>query len=344
MKNKIFFPAEWHEQSAILIVWAEQHTPWHYMLAEIEQSYIEIAKAITQNQKLLIVCSEEERIRKFFSSKENKNIICLNIKTNDTWIRDFGILTVMKADKAMLLDFGFNAWGLKFPANLDNQFNRRFVESYLLDKNILYRNKQNFILEGGSIETNGAGTILTTESCLSANNRNQPLTKKQIEYRLKKYFGAKQIQWLSNIKLEGDDTDGHIDTLARFCNQKTIAYVSCTDKEDINYFPLKRMETELKQMKRPEGENYNLIALPLPDAIFDEAGNRLPATYANFLITNKSVLLPVYKQKKDKDAIRILKKLFPERKIIPINSLSLIKEGGSIHCASMQLPVIVSLP
>jgi len=202
---------------------------------------------------------------------------------------------------------------------------------------VRYKDHNNFILEGGSIESDGKGTILTTSECLLSERRNTQFSKTQIEDYLKPTLGAHRILWLNHGYLSGDDTDSHIDTLARFCNENTIAYVKCTDPEDEHFEVLSKMELELKTFTTNEGAPYNLLALPMADPIFFE-NERLPATYANFLIINGAVLLPYYGSKKDQEAQQILQSAFPDREVIGINCTSLTKQHGSLHCVTMQYP------
>ena len=198
--------------------------------------------------------------------------------------------------------------------------------------------QEDFILEGGAIESDGKGTLLTTSECMLNFNRNF-LSQNETEIHLKYYFGIKRFLWLFNGYLAGDDTDSHIDTLVRFCNENTIAYVKCDDEKDEHFQSLKKMEIELQAFKQVNGKPYNLIALPFPKAIFDEDGQRLPATYANFLIINGAVLVPIYNVPQDESALKILKQVFPERAIIGIDCNALILQHGSLHCVTMQYPI-----
>jgi len=187
------------------------------------------------------------------------------------------------------------------------------------------------------VESDGKGTILTTSACLCNPNRNAGLSKLAIEKKLKVTLGATRILWLDYGYLAGDDTDSHIDTLARFVNKETIAYVKCDDKEDEHYIALEKMETQLRDFTTREGKSYTLIPLPMCEAKYDKDNKRLPATYANFLITNDALIYPTYSDKNDKKVGEIFKKLFPDREIIPINCLKLVEQGGSLHCSTMQV-------
>jgi len=226
---------------------------------------------------------------------------------------------------------------LKFPANHDNQITRQLYESKVFSSETVYQNMLHIVLEGGSIETDGEGTILTTSRCLLSANRNDYKSRAEIADYLSMIFGAKRVLWLNHGYLAGDDTDSHIDTLARFCDSETIAYVQCTDSNDEHFEELSNMENELGKFKTLAGKPYRLISLPMAEPVYYE-GERLPATYANFLIINGAVLLPFYNSLLDEIAKQQLQKAFPDREIIGIDCRPLIKQHGSLHCVTMQLP------
>lgn len=334
-------PAEWETQSFVQLTYPHTHTDWAYMLDEVWDCFDTIAREIVKRQNLLVICAEEEEIRERLKDLLQDKITYAQIPSNDTWARDHGGISVLKNEKPYILDFTFNGWGMKFAAHLDNQITRQLFEKNIFPEGVQYKNRKNFILEGGSIESDGRGTILTTTECLLSENRNN-LSKKKIEKKLKKYLGAERVLWLHHGYLSGDDTDSHIDTLARFCNENTIAYVKCDDKNDEHYDELEKMEKELFSFS-PLGvrDSYNLIPLPMADPVFDEDGLRLPATYANFLIINGAVLVPTYNSPKDEIAKQQLQKAFPEREIIGIDCTALIKQHGSLHCVTMQYPQFV---
>jgi agmatine deiminase len=259
----------------------------------------------------------------------------IEIPTNDTWTRDYGYISIIEDGEVKLLDFKFDGWGGKFEASLDNEVNRTLHKKGYLGTTPL--ESIDFVLEGGSIESNGDGVLLTTTRCLCNPNRNGGLSKVEIEDRLKKYLGVKKILWLDYGYLAGDDTDSHIDTLARFVSKDTIVYVQCLDKNDEHYNELKEMEKQLKTFSDINNKPFKLIPLPMPTAKFDKQNNRLPATYANFLITNHALIYPTYSLPEDKTAHSIFKKLFPNKEIIPIECSRLIEQGGSLHCSTMQI-------
>lgn len=333
--SHVFFPPEWYPQSAIQLTWPHNSSDWSYMIEEITNCYIEVAKEILKRQKLVVVCRNKALIKYLLG--EHENLICVETLSNDTWARDHSAISVFIDEKPAVYDFTFNGWGLKFAANHDNLINKKLFDSGIFSKKVSYINKKNFVLEGGALETDGKGTLLTTSECLLSNNRNTHYSKQEIEDYLKLAFGLDRVLWLDHGYLAGDDTDSHIDTLARFCDERTIAYVKCTDKNDEHYKALQQMEKQLKSFVDFEGNPYNLIPIPMADRVIDE-GERLPATYANFLIINDAVLLPVYGTDKDQLAIDQLTKAFPGREIVGVDSRPIIKQHGSLHCITMQYP------
>ena len=284
------------------------------------------------------MCLDQKELRKKLAHCNLKNILFQELPSNDTWARDHGPITIIVDEKVVISDFTFNGWGLKFTSDLDNQITSLLFNRGIFNQECRYENHQHLILEGGSIESDGEGTVLTTKECLFSENRNNHLTEQQLEQQLIELFGLKRILWLSSGYLAGDDTDSHIDTLARFCDAKTIAYVKCEDPNDEHFNALNLMEKELRSFRTLANEPYNLIELPMAEAVFD-GEQRLPATYANFLIINGAVLVPVYNSPRDNKAIRQLKIAFPDREIIGIDCRSLIKQHGSLHCITMQFPV-----
>ena len=342
MNHPSFLPAEWHEQSAVQLTWPHTDTDWHPILEDVCRCYLKMAKQISSREHLVIVTPEPAHVRmelkEALTTRELSRTSFCKASTNDTWARDHGFITLLAPDGPHLLDFKFNGWGEKFPAELDNCICRRMAEQNILEGH--YENHLDFVLEGGSIESDGKGTILTTSQCLLAPHRNQPLTQGQIEARLLAFLHAERILWLDHGYLAGDDTDSHIDTLARFCPDDTIAYVQCLDQNDEHYDELHRMEAQLQTFRTLEGKPYRLIPLPMAKAVFDQDGCRLPATYANFLIINGAVLMPTYGDPAtDAKAEEQLRKAFPHRDIIGIDCCTLITQHGSLHCCTMQFPI-----
>lgn len=340
MKNDIYLYPEWTELSAVQLTWPHQNTDWNYMLQEIEDCFIQIANEIIKRQNLIIVCPNPDLLKEKISTDNTSHrLLLVKAQSNDTWARDHGGISVNINGRKTVYDFTFNGWGLKFPANYDNLITQNLYKQHFFQKDIDLINMKNFVLEGGSIETDGKGTLLTTSECLLSPNRNSFLSKEEIESYLKEVFGLTRVLWLNHGYLSGDDTDSHIDTLARFCDENTIVYVKTEDREDEHYEALQNMEKELRTFTDFEGNPYRLIPLPLPDKIEFE-GERLPATYANFLIIENTVLIPLYEANQIKNQIAIvqLQKAFPQKKIIGIDCTAIIKQHGSLHCVTMQYP------
>jgi len=330
-------PAEWAPQSAVQLTFPHKDTDWAPVLNQVMPCFWEIANTIARFQKVFIVCHNPMELRDHVSGDGFiNNFRLVQAPCNDTWARDHGGITIFENGKPVVLDFVFNGWGLKFPASLDNLITRFIHKRYKIF-NAEVRN-YNFVLEGGAIESDGEGTLLTTSECLLSPHRNPQLSKAEIEGQLKSFFGLDRVLWLNHGYLAGDDTDSHIDTLARFCDLGTIAYVRCTDAEDEHFEALGKMEAELKTFQTLAGSPYRLVPLPMPDACYDEEGARLPATYANFLIINGAVLVPTYGVRQDSEALAILGGCFPGREIIGIDCRALILQHGSLHCVTMQYP------
>lgn len=329
-------PAEWAEQQFVQLTWPHANTDWADMLDEVNECFVNIAREILKRENLVIVCVDMNEVEPFFTEEELDKITFAEMRTNDTWARDHGGITVLEDGKPVVYDFTFNGWGMKFAANHDNLITRNLYMAGIFG-DAGHKNCYDFVLEGGSIESDGEGTILTTAECLLSDNRNN-LSEDDIEARLKEYFGLKQVLWLNYGYLAGDDTDSHVDTLARFTDKTTIAYVMCDDPEDEHFDELRKMKKELRSFRTSDGGYYRLISLPMADAVYDADGERLPGTYANFLIINGAVLVPTYNSPKDEIAKEQLQKAFPDREIVGINCLALIKQHGSLHCVTMQYP------
>lgn len=340
VSGKLRFPAEWERTGAVMVAWPHADTDWAYMLDEVQACYLKLIEAITRHATVVIVTPRIEDVmpRLMDTDADPTKIQWFVAPTNDTWTRDYGPLTTTTGpDDWQINDFCFNGWGLKFAADRDNLVtSRMFNEGFLGGQ---YVNRLGFVLEGGSIESDGQGTLLTTTRCLMSPNRNGDLTQAEISARLKEYFGAETVLWLDHGALEGDDTDSHIDTLARLAPNDTIIYTGTSDESDSHYAELREMKYDLLEMRKADGSGFHLLELPLPSPVYDEEGNRLPATYANYLVLNDAVLMPTYGQpKKDNLAARILKIAFPDHIIETVDCLPLVKQHGSLHCATMQLP------
>ena len=328
-------PAEWEPQAFVQLTWPHAATDWKDMLDEIAETYVQMADAISGREPLLIVHPQPEVVASMLGERlkaeQLERITYFRCETNDTWARDHAFITLVSSkgnEDYRLLDFCFNGWGEKFEASLDNAINGKLFSRLPYHGNTQYENHLDFVLEGGSIESDGEGTIFTTSCCLSAPHRNHPLNDAEIEKELKRRLHAKRIIWLDCKPMAGDDTDGHIDTIVRIAPDNTLLF----NKD-------KQLMEQLKGLLTLDGQPYRLLELPLPSPIYDEDGQQLPATYANFLILNGAVLVPTYNQpENDAEAVRIIQSAFPDREMVPIDSRPIIKQHGSIHCCTMQYP------
>lgn len=335
------FLAEWAPQSAVILTWPHPHSDWTDRLAQVEPVFASIVAAIAARQIVILICYDTTHrlhVERFLNIKKVNlaNVRIYEAHSNDTWVRDYGPLTVMTADKPHLIDFRFNGWGGKYPAELDDRITQHLQEQNAFGNTAV--TYASILLEGGSLDTDGAGTLLTTERCLLGPTRNPAMTKIDYERVFKTQLGIERVVWIVNGELQGDDTDGHIDMLARFCNPTTIAYMSCDDSSDVHYTTLQRMHDELQQLHAVNNQPYRLVPLPLPQAKYNDEGRRLPASYANFLIINGAVLVPTYDDPNDTIALQNLQTCFPDREIIGIPCLRIIEQNGSLHCLTMQLP------
>ncbi|HIY43636.1 MAG TPA: agmatine deiminase family protein [Candidatus Helicobacter avistercoris] len=331
--------AEWEKQRAVLFAFPHQWSDWKTYLNEARENFVAIIKEVLRFEEVILIHHPDDLEGKQRIESEFKKAISEGkmrvyaIKCNDTWARDFGAINLFENEKNILLDFGFNGWGLKFASNWDNQINSSLKTAGEFSDELRV---MDMILEGGSIESDGNGVILTNTQCLLEKNRNPHLSQEQIEQKLKEHLGAKKILWLNHGYLAGDDTDSHIDTLARFISSHKIAYVGCDDESDEHYEELKAMEQELKNLRDLNGEFYELIKLPFVRAIYD-GDERLPATYANFLFINNALLVPTYADSNDSLALQILQDALPHLEVVGVDCQTLIKQHGSLHCVSMQI-------
>lgn len=338
--------AEWEPQDAVMLTWPHKNTNWNYILDDVVQLYEALVSVICDYADLVIAAPEDEiediRARLSAMDVPLEYVHFYPVASNDTWARDHGPITVETPSGMKLLDFVFNGWGNKHPFELDNQitaqlFNQQAFASATIEP-------QDWVLEGGSIETDGRGTLLTTAACLLNPNRNPHLTQADIEQRLGAAFGIQKINWLHHGFLAGDDTDSHIDTLARLCPNNIIVYTACDDPEDEHYDELKKMEAELTAFTDVDGHPYTLMPLPWPKPLYNDNDQRLPATYANFLVVNEAVLVPIYDCLSDEDALEQISQAFPGFDVMGIPCSSLVEQGGSLHCITMQLPEGVLQP
>lgn len=311
----------------VQLTWPHRDTDWAPILQDITAVYRNMAREIAKREALLIVAPAS--LSAELGKMENASIT--SFTSNDTWARDHGFITVEEDQQLVLLDFQFNGWGEKFEAERDNAINRHLYDQGLVKG--AYEQHLDFVLEGGSIESDGQGTVFTTSCCLMAPHRNQPLTQQEIEERLKAWLGAERVVWLNHGSLIGDDTDGHIDTLVRICPNDTIVYTGGDDAHP----DLRLMEEELRGLRTMGGKPYRLLRLPLPRPVFDEEHNRLPATYANYLVINGAVLVPTYNQPDlDAEAMSIISQAYPDREVVGIDCMAVVWQHGSLHCCTMQ--------
>ncbi len=338
MRNKRMI-AEWESCEGVLLALPAPHTDWNYILEEAQEQYRRLVGALTgAGVHCLVLTPSVEYGEKILHVCDLSKVTFIEADYNDTWTRDYGPISVERMDRLRALDFGFNGWGLKFAADKDNLVNLHLKDKFVIMPDV-YRNERDFILEGGSIESDGEGTILTTSECLQSPNRNGGKSKHQLNEILADRLGADHVLWLDYGRLAGDDTDSHIDTLCRIAPGNSILFTGCRNMDDEHFEVLLKMRAQLTLFRTSEGEPYNLIELPFPDAIYDEEGNRLPATYANYLVTPTHIFMPTYRQPANDDlACRMVRVAFPDHEVIGVDCTTLIKQHGSLHCATMQIP------
>lgn len=336
---------EWYPQDAVILAWPSATMDWEYILPKVTECYTEIIDRLLGYTNVVLLINEivelpEDALRRWRTHPLHKLIVKDNFPLNDTWMRDVMPLFGYKSGKMVAYDYGFNAWGLKFASNWDNTAVRRlFFEQQLFAVDVLHHNRLDTILEGGAVEVNGRGELLTTSSVLWEANRNPNFLIGRHESYFEPGMGVNLVHDLQQTEpMDGDDTDGHIDTIARFVNDDTILYNSTDDPTERHYEMLKRLESELQSLRTGDGRPYRLIPLPIPSPMYDEEGCRLPATYANFLITNGAVLVPIYNDSQDEVALSIIRDAMPGYEVIGIDCTALVQQHGSLHCITMQVP------
>ncbi len=325
-----------------MLTWPHPEGDWGPWLQDAEACLERLAIAVAEHEPVLIICPNPWHTAHVRNQLHDAGIPAGRVAfaeaaSDHIWARDHGPITVLRPNGgAQLLDFCFNGWGERFPAEEDDRLIRRLTEQGVVGGDS-YRRIE-WVLEGGAIDTDGAGTLLTTTRCMLNPNRNHGTDRKEVEAQLHARLGVQRVLWLDHGWLCGDDTDGHVDMLARFVDRATIAYSACHDPEDIHYSPLRSMAEELRAATTPSGDPYRLIELPLPEPVYDEQGRRLPATYANFAFVNGAILVPAYDDPADAVACARLAQARPDRRVVPIPARTLIQQSGSLHCATMQLP------
>ncbi|MGG9970194.1 agmatine deiminase family protein [Ferruginibacter sp. SUN002] len=337
-----YFPAEFALHEAMWLSWPHKEASWPGKIAEIYPYYCEFIKEVSKSEIVRINVADEA-MRQFALGHLKKAAADISRiefyfhPTNDAWCRDHGpafLINPSAKEKKIIVDWNYNAWGNKYPPfDLDD------VVPTLIGKHFnipVYH--PGIVMEGGSVEFNGKGTILTSKACLLNKNRNPHLNQEQIEKYLYDYYGAEQILWVDE-GIVGDDTDGHIDDTVRFVNEDTVLTVIETDKQDENYELLQDNLHQLKKMRLLNGKQLNIVELPMPDAVIYE-NQRLPASYANFYIANHAVIVPTFRCKKDDEALQIIQSCFKNRAVVGIDSTEIIWGLGSFHCLSQQEPAV----
>jgi len=336
--NELRFPAEWEPQSAVLIAWPHADTDWAERLAEVEETYIALVAAIVRFERV-VICVPDDDIETYAEMRLRSNRVDMarvrfvTVPYDDTWLRDSGPVTLRDGDGFRLLDFRFTGWGGKFDATDDDQLIQRLRAAGLFGN--AASEEIDFALEGGAIETDGDGTLLTTWQCL--HERHPGASRDELTTRLAGWLRQGRVLWLDHGALEGDDTDAHIDTLARFAAPDAIVFQACDDPADSHYADLQAMAAEIAALRTRDGQPYRLFPLPWAKPVVDQ-GRRLAASYANFLIVNGAVLMPAYGDAADDAAAAVLAEAFPDREIVQVPCRPLIWQNGSLHCITMQLP------
>ena len=336
-----YFPAEWAPHTATWLSWPQKEESWPGKIATIYRPYCEFIKAVSEGELVRINVLNEQmaafaKEQLIAAGADLKHIEFFEFPTNDAWCRDHGPAFLINSDtkQKVVVDWGYNAWGNKYPPyDLDDVIPTKIANHFNLP---VYH--PDIVMEGGSVDFNGKGTVLTTTACLLNKNRNPHLNQQQIEEYLQNYYGVEQILWLGD-GIIGDDTDGHIDDITRFTNEDTVVTAVEENKNDENYHILQENLETLKTMRLLNGKQLNIVELPMPDPVYYD-GQRLPASYANFYISNAAVVVPTYRSKNDDKALDILTQCFPDRKVIGIDSTDIIWGLGSFHCLSQQEPLI----
>lgn len=338
--NRVF-PAEWAPQGAVLLIWPHEGTDWSANLADAEKAFATTALAITRYEPVVVVCRDRNVRERALSQLleigcSRAAVATVLVDTDDTWARDITPLTVMDDGLPVAIEWNFNGWGERYPHKKDAIFGRELIDSAGFAT--LGFQHAPAVLEGGAVDTDGAGTLLINRPTVLGPSRNPELDQASAEALFQRYLGIERTLWLDVPSLAGDDTDGHIDTLARFCGPKTIAHAAPRAGDDPNTEALTQLADQLAALRTAEGEPYELIPLPGPEPVTDSSGNPLPATYANFLIINGAVLVPSYAEAADGPALERLQAAFADRTVVPAPARTFLMQSGSLHCLTMQLP------
>jgi agmatine deiminase len=343
--NNRRFPAEWEKQQGIVLCFPHNGNDWPGKYEAVQWAFVEFIKKVATFETVFLVVADEKLKEKVAEMLERARVNTTNVsfvihKTNRSWMRDSGPIIIKNGSKREALNFNFNGWAKYKNYQLD-----KFVPSKVADfinvplTQVMYKGKP-VIVEGGAIDVNGKGTLLTSEECLmhpTIQVRNKNFTKEDYEAVFKEYLGVTNVIWLGD-GIEGDDTHGHIDDLCRFVNEDTIVTIVETDKNDANYKPLQDNLKRLQNAKLEDGKSPIIVALPMPKRV-DFEDLRLPASYANFLILNNCVLVPTFNDSNDRVALNILSECFPDREVIGISCIDFIWGFGTLHCLSQQIPL-----
>lgn len=337
-------PPEWHPHQSTWLVWPKNPTTWRDQVAQIQETYLDLLALLTPNERVDLLVDDattEKTVRDRLTHIDADRILFHRIKTADSWIRDYGpnfLLRATKDDKELAFNhWKFNAWGNRYEDLKDDAVIPERLEPILK----VPRFAPELVLEGGSIDINDQGVCLTTEQCLLNPNRNPSKSKPEIEQYLKDYLGIRQILWLEK-GIAGDDTDGHVDNVARFVNSRTIVCSLEEDPCEDNYAPLQENYHQLLEARDVSGRPFEIVPLPMPGPLHAPQG-RLPASYANFYIANGVVLLPTFSHPCDNRALEILQKLFPDRRVMGLDSRTIVGGLGALHCLTQQQPALVSV-
>jgi agmatine/peptidylarginine deiminase len=339
-KSSWRFPAEWEASDAVVLAWPHVGTDWAPWLSAVEQTYIALARAILARAKLVLLVKNktlEARALRLIDRQDeltNARLQCTRYDYDDTWLRDTGPITLVSGSGFRWLDFSFTGWGGKYGASKDDKIVAHLARLAAFKQ--VEHVPVPFALEGGAIESDGAGTLLSTWNCLS--KRHPGKTRLEIEQTLQSTLHVNRVLWLEHGELDGDDTDAHIDTLARFASPECIVYQGCEDATDPHFASLQAMAAEIAGLRRANGQPYQCIALPWAPTLATSSGRRLAASYANYLILNGAILMPGYGVETDIAASMRLSAVFPQHEIVVVPCRALIEQNGSLHCVTMQLP------
>jgi agmatine deiminase len=325
-------PAEWAPHAAVWTAWPAGEALWVGQLEPVRQDFAGFVRTLSRLEPVHLLVRDQATERDARKRLDGASVTFHRVKYDDVWLRDSGPIMVKKDDQVALLDWKFNGWGQKYDAAADNVVPQRIAAVLGTTAETI-----DVVLEGGSIEVNGAGVLLTTRQCLLSPKRNPLLDEAAIEDVLRRGLGVEKILWLDR-GLEGDHTDGHIDTITRFVNERTIVTATCDDPADVNSETLRRNLESLRQFTDTAGRPFEVVELPLPRRRAEFAGERLPLTYANFYIANGGVVVPVFGDPHDEQAIEILRPLFPGREVVGLMARALMTGGGAFHCVTQQQP------